>query len=127
MGRAEAGRSRECWTRECEAVVRTTWGCAARERGCTMPFARTLLQVRHPLRTLESLAVKFCASLRHPPKGDFVQMTRLMFPAHPWEHHQSCVGMLASYLVLYLEAMLHAIDGGCAYRPLAFARGWRVA
>ena len=103
---------RACWAHECEAVVRATWGCAARDQGCTMPFARTLLQARHPLRTLESLVVKLCPSLRHAPKGDFVQMTRLMFPAHHWGHHQSCVGTLASYLVLYLEAMLQAIDRG---------------
>ena len=57
-----------CWASECERVLTQELGCAVEShqppRGaahCATPFARTLLQVRHPLRNLESLVAGYCA------------------------------------------------------------------
>ncbi|KAL1504005.1 hypothetical protein AB1Y20_010420 [Prymnesium parvum] len=102
----------QCAQAQCEATVNATWGCASRGGRCEVAYATTLLQARHPLRTLESLAVKFCRSLDQPPRGDFVQMVRLMFASHRWEEHTSCLGVFSSYLVLYLEPLLRAVDRG---------------
>lgn len=113
--------SSECWRQQCEHIVQATWGCATAGRSCAMHFRRTLLQTRHPLRTLESLAVKFCRSLQHRPSPNFAAMLQLMFPSHNWERHPSCLGALSSYIVLYLEAMLDAMKRGC---DLLSATSW---
>ncbi len=50
-----------CWAAECRRVATREIGCAVRAGGsCTSPFARVLLQVRHPLRTVESNVAAFC-------------------------------------------------------------------
>jgi hypothetical protein len=50
-----------CWERECTRVVSRELGCALRApANCTSPFRKVLLQVRHPLRTIESNVVSIC-------------------------------------------------------------------
>ena len=49
----------KCWSKQCLNVLRTEWGCAE-STSCETPFRTTLLQLRHPLRTMESLVTKFC-------------------------------------------------------------------
>ena len=60
----------ECWRRECRRIATSEIGCAVRAAsatdgaaagaGCPTPFRTTLLQVRHPLRTIESAVAAFC-------------------------------------------------------------------
>ena len=49
----------DCWRSQCGVIARREWGCA-RSGSCETPFETSLLQLRHPLRTMESLAAKFC-------------------------------------------------------------------
>ena len=50
-----------CWARECRRVADNEIGCALNNPpNCTSPFRKVLLQVRHPLRTIESNVVAFC-------------------------------------------------------------------
>eukprot|EP01043_Picozoa_sp_COSAG02_P012019 COSAG02_NODE_455_length_21984_cov_4.049760_5_plen_447_part_00 len=51
-----------CWADECKRVASQELGCAlnSSKQGCTSPFAHTLLQVRHPLKTIGTLVAAFC-------------------------------------------------------------------
>jgi hypothetical protein len=68
----------ECWAGECVRVASRELGCAfsgvsaagsvteagassaPRLRNCTTPFDRVLVQVRHPIRWIESMVAAFC-------------------------------------------------------------------
>lgn len=51
----------KCWQAECLRVASQELGCAVDSGGnCTSPFAHTLLQVRHPLKTIGTLVAAFC-------------------------------------------------------------------
>lgn len=66
----------ECWAGECVRVARRELGCASQTgsatsslqagassappRNCTTPFERVLVQVRHPIRWIESVVAAFC-------------------------------------------------------------------
>ena len=54
----------DCWQAECKRVASSELGCALEDaesgRSCVTPFAATLLQVRHPLRTVATLVRVFC-------------------------------------------------------------------
>ena len=95
-----------CWRRDCVATLGAEWGClwpaprdddddgggggdggAAR---CDTPFARVLVQARHPLRVVESLTVKFCAHLGARPEAPFVRVLSALWPEHDWSYG-SCV------------------------------------
>ena len=57
----------ECWEDECRRVASQELGCAlnrSSKQRCTSPFAHTLLQVRHPLKTIGTLVAAFCTSTR---------------------------------------------------------------
>ena len=54
-----------CWAKECREMLAVEWGCAATGT-CETPFAKQLLLVRHPLRTIESLQAKFCLESASP-------------------------------------------------------------
>lgn len=84
---------------------------AAPSGACETPFARTLLQVRHPLRVAESLSVKFCESLDAQPHAHLRAFLRALWPAHPWDS-LSCAATAAWYWTLYNEAMLAAHRAG---------------
>jgi hypothetical protein len=51
-----------CWADECKRVASQELGCAlnSSNQRCTSPFAHTLLQVRHPLKTIGTLVAAFC-------------------------------------------------------------------
>lgn len=49
----------KCWVRECIRNIFNEYGCAIRN-DCTIKFRRVVHQVSNPLRTIESLMVKFC-------------------------------------------------------------------
>jgi len=78
---------------------------------CETPFARTLLQVRHPLRVAESLSVKFCEGLDSEPHAHLRAFLRALWPGHPWDA-LGCAATAAWYWTLYNEAMLAAHRAG---------------
>ena len=100
-----------CWRAECIDIVAAEWGCALAEGGarCETPFAASLLQVRHPLRTIESLAVKFCPSLddaAHPHLSAFL---RAILPEAGWPAGAgSCLETMGWFWARYNAAMLDA-------------------
>lgn len=100
-----------CWARECRAVVRESWGCASRG-DCETPFAKALLQNRHPLRTMESLIVKFCRSETAPASPALVLFARALWPAAAEWDDDACVPVVAAYVTRYYESMLEAVAAG---------------
>lgn len=134
----------ECWRRECIAIVDGEWGCALRASAsasgasrCETPYARQLLQTRHPLRTLESLAAKFCldstGSLLRVDSA-FAAFAGALFPPPsappPPSTSTGCIAATGAYLARYMEDMLAAHAAGAldaTYRvedtePCAIAR-----
>lgn len=101
----------DCWKRECAHVVRATWGCARTEAGCVTPYARALLQARHPLRTIESLTVKFCRVEAGGANPMFSAFVRALFPTE-MVPIKPCVGAVAWYWTLYSEHMADALEAG---------------
>ena len=101
----------KCWTRECVDLLHAEWGCAWTEKDvpCQTPYAVTLHQVRHPLRTIESLMAKFC------PKGTmnagYVNLIGALFPQHDFAEY-SCLQAAGYYVLEYHRAMLAAVRGG---------------
>lgn len=128
-----------CWRRECHQLLYKEWGCALpthpnirnqQERGeeeefdknlhpllsqpCLTPFHRVLHQVRHPLRTIESLVAKFCINgTEGQVQPSFQRVTyALFFPGTnmsdvtPW----SCIETAARYMVQYNRAMMDAME-----------------
>ncbi|KAG8464785.1 hypothetical protein KFE25_010153 [Diacronema lutheri] len=99
-----------CWARECGEIIRSEWGCAITEgRACDTPFAKTLLQARHPLRTMESLVVKFCRNETAPVSHALALFAAALWPAHAWAA-DSCLPVVGWYVTLYYEAMMAAVD-----------------
>jgi len=102
-----------CWRAECVDIVVREWGCAARAvgdpaGGCETPYARALLQVRHPLRNVESLCVKFCTTLESEPHPHVLAFLRALWPSHPWDSVHGCAYTMGWLWTLYNEAMLSA-------------------
>lgn len=106
-----------CWAAECRDIVRREWGCALRtsdeahERSCETPFARALLQVRHPLRVVESLSVKFCPSLESSPHAYAQIFLTVLWPDIDWQP-LGCAKTFGWLWTLYNEAMLRAHAAG---------------
>lgn len=101
-----------CWARECREAISESWGCAVTEgRACETPFERSLLQARHPLRTMESLVVKFCRSEASPPEPSLLIFAHGLWPEHAW-NAKSCMATVGWYVTLYYEAMMSAVDAG---------------
>mmetsp|Transcript_3525 Transcript_3525/g.10031 ORF Transcript_3525/g.10031 Transcript_3525/m.10031 type:complete len:446 (-) Transcript_3525:44-1381(-) len=109
-----------CLRRECADLLSTEWGCGLRNNGadCATHFARVLLQVRHPLRVIESLAVKFCTGPTSPPSEDLMAMLQGMWPGEGSKFGKpdvalgACFRPLGWYWVLYNDAMLEAVQRG---------------
>ncbi len=117
-----------CWSSHCKRVLTQELSCAVEEhqppRGgsarCFTPFARTLLQVRHPLRNLESLVAGYCASedtveraaaaeqLRFLRKLGLVRPASLASPAAGGD---TCSVRFGWALVKYLRAAMPRVDG----------------
>ena len=100
-----------CWRAECIDIVAAEWGCALAEGGarCETPFAASLLQVRHPLRTIESLAVKFCPSLDNAAHPHLSAFLRAILPeAGRPAGAGSCLETMGWFWARYNAAMLDA-------------------
>lgn len=122
----------DCWAQTCREVLAENWGCAhAADSPCETPFARALLQVRHPLRVVESLGVKFCASADAPLNRDLAALLAGLWPAdaarfgppdaapstdaaraEPRSSGSRCLVALGWYWTLYHESLLAALKSG---------------
>lgn len=110
----------DCWRQTCKEVIRESWGCAHRSNPqCETPFVRSLLQVRHPLRVVESLGVKFCASADAPLNQALADLLSGLWPSHAHTFHArgspgagACLVALGWYWTLYHESLLGALDSG---------------
>lgn len=99
----------ECWAKQCFNILRTEWGCAAE---CQTPYRTTLLQVRHPLRNMESLVTQFCeGGLNGTIHPIFVAYASGLFPSHDYGN-DSCIEATANYVMDYNQAMLKARSKG---------------
>ena len=113
-----------CWSHECAAIMSREWGCAKR-KDCEINFRRNVHQVRHPLRTIESLYVKFCHTdvenihihKNHTFSNGNVNPSFLLFANSIFrsQHdftHDSCLDAVSYYVVLYNNALLQARKRG---------------
>lgn len=112
-----------CWKNECRDVLKREWGCGLRkiksssgdrdDDACDTPFQKVLLQVRHPLRTIESLVAKFC--IGDDVEGDvqpaFVTFMNALFPHHNFSL-MSCIEAAGYYVDEYNSALLTAQSQG---------------
>lgn len=117
-----------CWAKECLQLLSAEWGCASNTvdvtdtaaafiPDCAIPFERTLLQVRNPMRNLESLVVKFCIDgVNGTVQPDFAKYTKALFPpedGRKWNlDTTSCIETAAYFLHSYNTAMLDAVERG---------------
>ena len=119
-----------CWKRECTRVLEREWGCAQRDvtegdefhaavQGCISPFQTTLHQVRHPLRTVESMVVKFCIDgidgKLQPP---FVKFANALFGETLGGQdfaELSCIEGTTHYLLEYTKGLMQ-VDGVRRYQ-----------
>jgi hypothetical protein len=106
-----------CWVRECLELLNDEWGCAwaanSKEitaKECQTPYARSLHQVRHPLRTAESLMAKFCPNNVDVDPG-FVQFATAWFPHRDFGSY-SCLEATGYYVWEYHSAMRRAVKAG---------------
>lgn len=105
-----------CWSTECAGIVMREWGCAVRGT-CETPFDTSLLQLRHPLRTMESLAVKFCKPGELPgtfrdPHRHFLETAAALWPEVSDWNTTGCIDAVGWYTALYTRDMLDAKDAG---------------
>jgi hypothetical protein len=102
-----------CQAVACKQRLMAELGCQKRGN-CRTPFRKTIRLVRHPLRTIESLVMKFCAgdSLDNVTTApEFQHYLKSMFPGSvDWEA-QSCVETMALYVLEYSEAVDGKADG----------------
>jgi hypothetical protein len=106
----------KCWARECIKLLDAEWACGLSEdnSACETPFRATLYQVRHPLRTVESLLTNhMCVDGKldggvHP---SFLALIKLMVPSLD-ETNDTCIEVAVKYVLAYNQAMLHAREQG---------------
>ena len=111
----------ECWINECRNLLNSEIGCALvdtnsrdsvqnKSSTCLSPFQTTLHQVRNPLRTIESLVVKYClGGISGDVQPAFLKFTTSLFPEadHSFSH-DSCIEIAAEYLVRYSQELIRA-------------------
>lgn len=119
----------KCWQEECIDILSQEWGCAI-DSSCETPYNRSLLQLRNPIRTAESLAFKFCASTKvlkdekrsiefGSPHPFFIEFVAALWPEHHgWGLH-SCIEAVGWYVGLYMNDMLRASDRGLIHESYA--------
>ncbi|CAB9522208.1 expressed unknown protein [Seminavis robusta] len=100
-----------CWSQECSQIIQREWGCALPNtpQTCQTPFRKVLHQVRHPLRTIESLVVKFCqGGLDGDVSPSFQKFRQALFPGRHYSPDHSCIEAAAHYVLAYHHALLTA-------------------
>ena len=106
-----------CWKEECKNLLAQEWGCALKQASssssyCTTPYHKHLLQVRHPLRTVESLVTKFCTGgVEGAVQPSFLLFAGALFPQHDFSKF-SCIEAAGYYIYEYNSAMLKAKKKG---------------
>ena len=112
----------DCWRDECEDIVKQEWGCGLRRKedkklhqrrdDCETPFHKVLHQERHPLRTIESLVVKFCiGGLTGKVQPPFLVFANALFPQHNFSE-MSCTEAAGYYVYEYNNAIVKARELG---------------
>ena len=97
-----------CWRKACLVMIHSEWGCHA-SQSCETPFRTTLQQVRHPLRTIESLVARFCSgSIAGTVHPSFLLVVSALFPEHITWKNDSCIEAAAHYVILYHRGMQQA-------------------
>ena len=101
----------KCWKSECFQILLDEWGCAIKG-DCEIKFKNNIHQVRNPMRTIESLVVKFCiGGLDGEVQPALLAYATAMFPFHNF-HEDSCIEAAGYFLVFYNEAMIEARKRG---------------
>lgn len=140
-GSGRTGGWDACWDAKCGGVLERQYGCElhahAHRARCLPRYRRTLLQVRHPLRTLASCARAFCAAgdARAPAAtAPLLRTARALLPSlgawaqpPPRAAAPPCAGAFAALWVELHAAMLRALPEAGWYRvedtpPCALAR-----
>ena len=97
----------KCWAKECVRVFTANYGCL--ERGdCPTPFRRYMVQVRHPLKTIASLVVKYCerATAGTLPHEDVLVMLASFYPEVAWSKFKGgCKEVFAHYWLQFYSAL----------------------
>lgn len=105
-----------CWRDECKDVLNIEWGCGLSERSantggnrtCLTPYQKVLHQVRHPLRTIESLVTKFCIDgVEGDVQPTFLTFASVLFPQHDFSK-MSCIEAAGYYVEEYNSAIMEA-------------------
>jgi hypothetical protein len=100
-----------CLAKECLLALVKEWGCGLRN-DYEISFATNLHQVRNPLRTLESLAVKFCVGgLSGTAAVAFLVYASALFPGHDF-YGDSCLEATGHFLSAYQTALIAARESG---------------
>ncbi|KAL3799753.1 hypothetical protein HJC23_010403 [Cyclotella cryptica] len=100
-----------CWKKECFHILLDEWGCSINNT-CDIQFAYNIHQVRNPLRTMESLVVKFCiGGLEGEVQPALLTYATALFPFHNFRE-DSCIEAAGYFLVFYNEAMIEARKRG---------------
>mmetsp|Transcript_8208 Transcript_8208/g.30276 ORF Transcript_8208/g.30276 Transcript_8208/m.30276 type:complete len:391 (-) Transcript_8208:17-1189(-) len=92
-----------CWARQCRTVFGGQSGCLHKD-SCTTPFAKRLLQVRHPLNNIATLVIKYCAdehagTLPHALK---LAVLESLYPHVQWGQMKGgCIEVFATYWAEY--------------------------
>jgi hypothetical protein len=103
-----------CWAKECFSILSREWSCATTSAttslsssSCETPFRRVLHQVRHPLRTVESLVTKFCVDgVDGAVNPSFVRFMGTLFDF--FDPTDSCIEAATEYVLYYTHALLEA-------------------
>lgn len=107
-----------CWRDECKDILESEWGCGLQHissaggsvtnNTCATPYHKTLHQVRHPLRTIESLVTKFCIDgVEGNIQPAFLTFASVLFPQHNFSD-MSCIEAAGYYVEEYNTAMVTA-------------------
>jgi len=112
----------QCWKKECYTILSKEWSCASHttkedendhefgsSSDCETKFVRNLHQVRNPLRTIESLVVKFCIGGvdTNTVSDSFLTYATALFPHHDFTQ-DSCIEAVGYFVVYYQTAMIDA-------------------
>jgi hypothetical protein len=101
----------DCWKAECFRILLDEWGCSIKG-DCGVKFKYNLHQVRNPLRTIESLVVKFCiGGVEGQVQPALIAYAGSMFPFHDFSQ-DTCIEAAGYFLVFYHEAMIAARKRG---------------
>ncbi|KAL7537656.1 hypothetical protein ACHAXR_007981 [Thalassiosira sp. AJA248-18] len=101
----------ECWKSECYIMLLKEWGCGITNT-CEINFEKNIHQVRNPMKTLESLVVKYCiGGLEGVTAAPFLTYASALFPSHDF-HEDSCIEATGTFLFMYLQQMLTARSKG---------------